>query len=81
MFSRRNGVIRGFKLFVQPALGGEEMLFEVVGNQTTEFIVSNLTASTEYVVSALAYTVGDGPRSIHLTVTTNSEEICKSPII
>ncbi len=78
MVGNRNGVIRGFKLFVQPTAGGEEMLFNVTGNQTTEFIATNLTAETEYVVSVLAYTIGDGPRSIHLTVITNTEEICKN---
>ena len=43
----------------------------------TEYIIGNLTSSTDYEVSILAYTIGDGPRSIYLTATTNSEDICE----
>ena len=43
----------------------------------TEYIIGGLEASTRYVVSVLAYTTGDGPRSIHLTATTNSIQICE----
>ena len=43
----------------------------------TEYLIGGLKPSTSYTVSVLAYTVGDGPRSIHLTGTTNSETICK----
>ena len=75
--NNRNGVIRGFKLFVQPSAGGEEQLYNIMGNDTTQIMVSNLTGNTEYILSILAYTVGDGPRSIFLTVTTNTEEICE----
>lgn len=64
-------------MYVQPAAGGDEMLFNITGNATTEFIVERLDHNTQYVVSILAYTVGDGPRSIHLTVRTNPEDICK----
>ena len=42
----------------------------IEGNVTTERIVSGLELGTAYVVSMLAYTIGDGPRSIHLTVIT-----------
>lgn len=73
----RNGLIRGYKLFVQPAAGGDEVLYNITSNTTTEFIVEDLEPDTEYVVSILAYTIGDGPRSIHLTVRTNTEDICK----
>ena len=74
----RNGLIRGFKVFVQPSEGGEEMEFIVIGNTTTELIVEGLTPSTGYVFSVLAFTVGDGPRTIHLTVETNSMDLCES---
>lgn len=56
------------------------MLFNITSNATTEFIVEDLDPNTQYVVSVLAYTVGDGPRSIHLTVRTNTEDICKCTV-
>ena len=65
----RNGFIRGYKIFVQPQ-GGEEMTIDITGNDTNLYVVSGLQPNTPYIVSALAYTVGDGPRSIHLTVIT-----------
>ena len=55
---------------------GREIVKDVTKN-ITEYIIGGLEASTRYVVSVLAYTVGDGPRSIHLTATTNSQDICK----
>ena len=45
-------------------------MINIVSNVTTEYIVSGLEPGTAYIVSMLAYTVGDGPRSIHLTVIT-----------
>ena len=53
------------------------MEFNITGNQTTEVIINDLAPNTRYAVSVLAYTVGDGPRSIHLTVATTPENICK----
>lgn len=70
-------MIRGFIVFVQPSAGGDELAMNVTGNQTTELIIEDLTPSTSYIVSVLAYTVGNGPRTIHLTVTTNPESICE----
>ena len=69
LWNLRNGIIRGYKLFVQQQ-GRQERMINIVGNDTTEYIVSGLEPGTAYIVSALAYTVGDGPRSIHLTVLT-----------
>ena len=69
LYQHRNGIIRGYKLFVQQQ-GQQERTINIVGNDTTEYIVSGLEPGTAYIVSALAYTVGDGPRSIHLTVLT-----------
>ena len=43
----------------------------------TEYLIKGLKPSTSYIVSVLAYTVGDGPRSIHLTGATNDERVCK----
>ena len=43
----------------------------------TEYIVGNLKPSTSYTFSVLAYTNGNGPRSIHLVATTNDNNICK----
>ena len=72
LFEHRNGVIRGYKIFVDPADGGgDELVFDVMGNTTSAYIVSGLKPATAYIFSALAYTVADGPRSIHLTAITN----------
>ena len=69
----RNGIIRGYKLFVQLASGGKEMLINIPNNATDVYIVGGLELATSYRFSVLAYTsVGDGPRSIHLTITTLS---------
>ena len=70
----RNGFIRGFKIFVEEADGdGSEMVIDVMGNSTLAYIVKGLKPATAYVFSMLAYTVGDGPRGIHLTAITNAE--------
>ena len=70
-----NGVLRGFKLIYQ-AIDGTETT-KVLPANVTEYIIQGLLPSTSYVVSVLAYTVGDGPRSIHLTVITNERTICE----
>ena len=70
LFQLRNGIIRGYRLFIQQQGEERERTINIVGNDTTEYIISGLEPGTAYIVSALAYTVGDGPRSIHLTVST-----------
>lgn len=73
----RNGIIRGFKISVEEAGSeGSEMVIDVVGNTTLAYIVNGLTPATAYIFSVLAYTVADGPKSIHLTAITNSEGEC-----
>ena len=71
----RNGIIRGFKIFVEEAGSGDgsEMVFDVMGNSTLAYIVTGLKPATAYIFSMLAYTVADGPRGIHLTAITNAE--------
>ena len=75
-FSCRNGFIRGYKLITQLPTG-DEMVINISGNRTNEYIMNDLTPSTRYVMTILAYTVGDGPRSIHLTVETNPSSHCE----
>jgi len=59
------------------AANGEEITVDL-NSTDTEYIVGTLNSSTSYVVSVLAYTNGGyGPRSIHLTATTNNKDICK----
>ena len=70
LFQLRNGIIRGYRLFIQQQGEERERTINIVGNDTTEYIISGLEPGRAYIVSALAYTVGDGPRSIHLTVST-----------
>lgn len=57
-------------------LNGPEITVGLDANET-EYIIGNLQSSASYVVSVLAYTIGDGPRSIHLTATTNDVNVCK----
>ncbi len=57
-----------------------EVTINIIGN-TTEYIIGNLTSSTNYDVSVLAYTIGDGPRSIYLTGITNDQDACKIIVI
>ena len=74
LFAVRNGIIRGYKIVVEEADGdGSETVIDVVGNLTLTYIVNGLKPQTAYVFSVLAYTVADGPRSIHLTAITFSE--------
>ena len=69
----RNGIIRGYKLFVQ-SMGRDIRNITISNNQTLAYIVGGLERSTPYTFSILAYTLaGDGPRSIHLTAVT----LCK----
>ena len=68
----RNGIIRGYKLFVQ-ARGGEETSMNITNNNTQAFIIGGLQPGTAYTVSILAYTAaGNGPRSIRLTTVTRT---------
>ena len=72
----RGGLILGYKLFIQSTNGGAERTIDE-GNTTEVYTVGGLQPATSYGLSVLAYTsVGDGPRSIHLTVPTLSENLC-----
>ena len=71
----RNGLIRGYKVMYKAQNSDEEVL-DLSAN-VTEYVIGNLTSSTIYEVTVLAYTVGDGPRSIFLTAQTNDENICE----
>ena len=69
----RGGIILGYKLFIQSTNGGAEWTINITDNSTV-FIVGGLQPDTAYTLSVLAYTsVGDGPWSIRLTVSTLSK--------
>ena len=69
----RGGIILGYKLFIQSTNGGAERTINITDN-STDFIVGGLQPDTAYTLSVLAYTsVGDGPWSIRLTVSTLSK--------
>jgi hypothetical protein len=73
-YNSRGGIIRGFKLFVTPANGGSERTINIRDNSTDVYAVSGLRVATSYRFSVLAYTrLGDGPRSIALTIATLSK--------
>ena len=73
-YSSRGGIIRGYKLFYRPTNVTRETEINIRDNQTDAYIVGGLQPATSYRFSVLAYTsVGNGPRSIHLTVATLSK--------
>ena len=75
-YNSRGGIIRGYKLFVTPANGGSEQMINIEDNYTDVYAVSGLRVATTYRFSILAYTsVGDGPRSIGLTISTLSKKM------
>ncbi len=53
-------------------LNGVSPSADIQGNMTDVYILSKLRPGTGYVCSILAYTVADGPRSIHLTAVTRA---------
>ena len=75
-FDSRGGIIRGYRLFIQPAEGGEEAMINIMTNVSDTYTVGNLEPDTMYRFSMLVYTsVGDGPRSMPLTTATLSKII------
>ena len=69
----RGGLILGYRLYIQSLDSGVEWTINITDNSTV-YIVGGLQPATEYRLSVLAYTnVGDGPRSIYLTVSTLSK--------
>lgn len=72
--NNRNGFIRGYKLFVMQ--GNTEIRnITIPNNETLVYIVGGLQRATAYTFGILAYTVADGPRSIHLTTDTLCEKL------
>ena len=58
-----------------PANGGLERTINIQDSSTDVYAVSGLRAVTSYGFSVLAYTsVGDGPRSLALTIATLSKQ-------
>ena len=77
----RNGIIRGFKLFINRKGGSKGIQF-IDASQTSVYTktVTGLQESTEYELQVLAYTsAGDGPKSFVQFVKT--KELGKSYII
>ena len=76
-YNYRGGVIRGYKIFVRPATGGQERTIIVPDNVTDEYIVTGLQRDTLYRFSVLAFTsAGDGPRTLILTLDTLGMHAC-----
>ena len=70
----RGGVILGYKLFVHDVNSGRDWVINITQNVST-YTVGGLQPATSYRLSVFAYTgVGDGPKSIHLTVPTLSKD-------
>jgi hypothetical protein len=67
----RHGVIRGYKVSYEKA-GGVVKWKNVDGGDSREVNITGLQFLTEYKVNVLAYTsVGDGPESAEISVTTD----------
>ena len=78
----RNGIIRGFKLFINRKESGDKPDVQLIDvSQTSVYTktVTGLQESTEYELQVLAYTsAGDGPKSfVHFVKT---KEVGKSYI-
>ena len=70
-----NGDIRGYKILVEK-VGGTQKTINVTGATSRVYHVTGLERLTTYVFSILMYTVGDGPPSVRLKVTTpNSSKL------
>ena len=67
-----NGIIRGFKIFLNLKNGGKTHVFVIREEGKRLEALSNLKPFSEYEVSILAYTLsGDGVTSSSITVTTD----------
>ena len=70
----RNGIIKGFKLFIQRKGSGDKPNVQLVNASNALVYTKNVTGlkeSTEYELQVLAYTsAGDGPNSFVLFVKT-----------
>ena len=67
-----NGIIRGFKIFLNLKNGGKTQVFVIREEGKRLETLSNLKPFSEYEVSILAYTLsGDGVTSSSITVTTD----------
>ena len=67
----RNGILQGYRLIVRT----DNMVvrdINITKNNTLVYIIGGLEPRTAYTVSVLAYTVANGPESIHLTAVTRS---------
>ena len=66
----RNGIIRGFKLFINRK-GSDVQMIDVSNPSLYTKTVTGLQESTEYELQVLAYTsAGDGPKSfVHIVKT------------
>ncbi|XP_068719916.1 protein sidekick-2-like isoform X2 [Montipora capricornis] len=77
----RNGIIRGFKLFINRKGSGDKPDVQLIDVSETSLYtktVTGLQESTEYELQVLAYTsVGDGPKSVVNFVKT--KEVGKNP--
>ncbi|RMX55339.1 hypothetical protein pdam_00019119, partial [Pocillopora damicornis] len=74
-----NGIIRGFKIFLNLKNGGKTHVFVIREEGKRLEALSNLKPFSEYEVSILAYTLsGDGVTSSSITVTTD-ESVPSAP--
>ena len=62
-----NGIIRGFKIFIEK-VNGSERVINISDTLVRSYIITDLEGLATYVFSMLLYnTVADGPKGIHLT--------------
>ena len=63
-----NGIVRGFKLFINK-VNGSERFITIPDTTLRSYIITELEGCSTYTFSMLIYTVADGLRSIHLSLT------------
>ena len=73
----RNGIIRGFKLFIKRIGSDVQMIYVISNPSVYTKTVTGLQESTGYELQVLAYTsAGDGPKSLAHFVKTKEVGKC-----
>ena len=62
-----NGVIRGYKLFVDK-VNGTKRVINITDTASRVYLLTDLEQSATYRFGIVMYTVADGPMSVKLTV-------------
>ena len=70
------GILRGFRIRYVVARNSNNMsntIIEFVSDQHSSYVIQNLKEFTNYSIEVAAVTVGEGPYSTPITVTTDQD--------